>query len=581
MPETHLYYWKSQKITDFGHIAIKICNLSDRNIYPNGNAYISFWPIKHKNICCRPFGIRGKLVTEDSEVGHIGHPTIDLDLTPLELDLEAMLKERNVLTEYVDQSLWWLFAECAPNYLFRKKSVETCCTAITRVLRAGGIEKYLPLNAKFGSIKHFLLLSSTSIFISTSIFTAGLYAVVDDFEKQDDKKETGIFLAAIAGLIANGITVLLLEKTFEKKKLVEMSWPDGVIGISAAVGFALPFFIERRFISDTILYDATCVEWPIDVGILLSTIVGSFSFGFLANVILFLCSQRGHINTPFNIYTELKKITETNQVINKDVKQLLYKKHISFIAVILSGYTIADIVRRSGFFSNQWLFTEIIGCITVGYGFLKIFFIRHWDKAIDRECQRAGEPAATIIQAHNRSVGRHTFINTTTLLGMLLTVMIYNEYTNLLAPLKLVLSFPGSAVGYTVGMAPFMIYGAVKRCRSRHVNTAPNVLDRNREEIPLLNHESNQYQTSWLFILSFAALSGAALLILQDQTCSSHPAMKWISAIEGVILGFVLAYGLDKKLELTRCCQALFCKSTSPEGQCTPAVTATALQAPI
>lgn len=554
-----LCYYHPNNPSGYGHLALKITGLLEMD-YQEDEVYISYWPALEKRKR-DVLGIQAKLVNEQHDKDKYRGKN-ELDLTPLGLDVNRMVAESAKVREGINALKWGCFVNCLPG-----KKIEHCVTVVMRILNAGRFDDYLPLQAQHGSLRHFLLLSSTSVLIPSSVLMIGLYAVVDDYHYKLGTFFNTLFCTAINGIFS----AAFLEQYFGCKKIIERYWSDGIIGAVGALGLVFPFMLARFLIAQRIDNETACVKLPADFTALVSAAIATPALCYTVNLILYLFNM-GYVKTPATAFDNISRIVTINEKIGATVANAIFKKHVSFAGIVALGYVVYDITRNVGLNHENSICVGILGAI-MGYGLLKCVFIRRWDRIINNKLFRLrnNAPALEFLKSHNGSVGRHAFVNLTTLLGMLSLVFCFKHYTNIPEYGQLTFSISGAFIGYFCGSSleklQFMLYHKIKNHNSSESASL------NSRELPFYSGENsvddameddssennaNSTQTCWVFVLLMGLLSGYGAFLLQYYLCSDYPGMEWVCLVQGTLLGSAVGFFIDEKAKIANCPQPAF-----------------------
>lgn len=571
MPATiTLYYWSPKDLGDYGHLALKITGLLEMD-YEENEIYISYWPKdkkRNKDRLSKPAWLANehydKSVCEENKDGNTNKH--ELDLTPLRLDVDRMVAESAKIRENIESLKWHSLASGIPN-----KKIKHCTTVVMQILNAGGFDNYLPLYAQHGSFKHFLLLSSTSVLMPSSVLMIGLYAVVDDFHYKLGTFFNTLFCVAINGTLS----AAFLEQHFGCKKIIERHWSDSVIGVVGALGLVFPFILARFLIAQQIDNETACVKLPADVIALASAAITIPPLCYAVNLILYHFDL-GYVKTPTIVFNNVSRIVEMNARIGANVPKAIFKKHVSFAGIVAFGYLVYDITRNAGLNHENSLYVGMLSA-TLGYGLLKCVFIRRWDRIINNKLSRLRNNASALefLKSHNGSVGRCAFVNLTTLLGMLSLVFWCKHYTNIPEYGQLTFSISGVFIGYFCGSGleklQFKLFNKIRSfnsgesifCGGRELpfySGEDRADDATEDDSSESENNTHPVETNWIFILLIGLLSGCSVFLLQYYLCSDYPSMKWVSLVQGTLVGSAVGFFIDK---MANCPQRVVDRSTA------------------
>ena len=483
-----LLYWPAMAKKTTGHIALKIVksgttldedeSLSDENgIIGKNGVYISYWPKgKAGFLNSVPADFHSEEKDKDTYLNYYNKKIEPKKIEMNDLDLNA----NRIIGEFIafkrdnkKNKKWAVLAEYIYSILPKSENYSSHCSALVMsFLIKGDMKKYIPIYDQFGSWKHLFLLASSRIFIGTSLLAFGLYPLIEDpIEEMENPNKS--FAGAIIITLLNGLSIFILEKRKEcfPRQLIEMSNSDCVIGISAALGFGFFPLAHRRWISP-LLYEHHFSLWKkilIDFTMFPGSVLGLYVFGKLGSGLVYLFGGTGYVNHPRNVCKWVGYVKKMKSV-DKLVKKVIFEKEFCFFSITFITAITCYIVRKLGLNRENSIYIGMP--LGIGINYLLIFpYIKKLNKRlIDYHSQQQSEEKKKAVQVaidtHDRSLGQYSLTCLTTLLGIMAIISLYNR-TKILDPVaESFLSFPGSIIGFLVGILLYKLY---VQCRQTSV----------------------------------------------------------------------------------------------------------------
>lgn len=502
-----LYQWRNNKKTT-GHVSLEI--ISSTGDY----VYASYWPKIKTYIQSSP-AMFATMMSDLKNEENTAPSYIDLD-EHFSFELSNVNEMIKRFCEINDnpKKFWSILSDYMPRFYanYNKSYTGNCSTLVMDLLSAGKVNEYFPASAQFGSFQHLLLLSSSRIFITTSILACGIYPVIEDYIGDDAR--SGIAVLATLGLLFfNGITIFLVERKLTPRKFSEMNYKDCIVGMAAAFGFGsmalLDKYLERNTSFDeklVFIFSNIKIAKAIYHVLFLAImpLVGLYTFAKIASLLIALIKFKPFQGTPYTIspYNLAAWIPYMEKFIDVNVKKYVFRKEVSFTFILYMGWIGCAIYRQLGMripALEDWFQSGILalyaGIVTgVGIGYLGTkLYISSLKNELNIQLRE-------VDKKFGQNLGRFCLTATTTSLGILGGISFCTLFNSKSVPFigligialaNGVIGTLGGFFGFIIGTAIYQVIHAINKCnKSRPIIEA---VETNSVTTPLLTNNPSSF----------------------------------------------------------------------------------------
>jgi len=263
---------------------------------------------------------------------------------------------------------------------------------------------------------------------------------------------------------------LFLKKKHEHRELIEMSYSDCIVGISALLVSGLCLLCYRRWVSPQLYYHhySLVIKLFIDLTSLPLATLGMFLGGKLGSFLVFLLGGTGYVNYPRNLVRWIK-YAKRMRIVNEKIKKIIFRKELIFLSLSYMVIIGIYVVRKCGLNRAASVYYGIPLGVFVNYllTFLCVNKLStELEKAKNVEVDQQAIKDA--IKSHDRSLTKYSLTALTTTLALMLILSLADQI-NLFNPIiDGFISWPASMAGFLIGVYTYKFFFRVGEfCRQR------------------------------------------------------------------------------------------------------------------